>query len=94
MKVYLLTYFQHCRIFGGELVTIMNSSKQRDVKQFVKNLVVDGKTPYYDHDGNLFFDNRFIWSIADELNFWIGRHSQTNWTSVLRRDRHTVRAPL
>ena len=55
----------------------MDNAKQRDVKRFVKNLVVDGKSPFYDYDGNLFFDNNYM-STAEELNFWIGRHSQTN----------------
>ena len=33
------TYFQFCYKEGGELVTIMDNSKQNDVKRFIKDQV-------------------------------------------------------
>ena len=61
-------HFQFCYQEGGELVTIMDDSKQHEVKQFVKNLasVLDGSTP-------TLYENMKRGSY-----FWIGMHSYTN----------------
>ena len=51
-------YFQHCHQKGGELATIMDDSKQQDVKRFVKRFMLHAQT-----GSN---------SKTEQLYFWIG----------------------
>ena len=64
----ICTYFQFCHQEGGELVTIMDDSKQQDLKRFVKSFVLDAPI-----ESNPSWKSTSEWGL--QLYFWIGGHS-------------------